>query len=206
MEDKFKSCYFISRFGYCVLNFFSLALRQTVKTEFRVLSHTSSFSNCLDVEFMTKLMPITSKDRSMNELVIRVRPSHSATSAVDYGDLCAMLCLVRSNSLWPPWTVIHQDPLSMGIFQARILEWLPCPPPGDLPNSGIKPRSPTRQADFLLSELPGKPNNTEVGSLSLLHEIFLTQESNWRLLHCRQILYRLSYPGSPMEIHTALLQ
>ena len=70
MEDKFKSCYFISRFGYCVLTFFSLALRQTVKTEFRVLSQTaSSFSNCLDLEFMTKLMPITSKDRSMNELV-----------------------------------------------------------------------------------------------------------------------------------------
>ena len=41
-----------------------------MKTEFRVLSQTaSSFSNCLDLEFMTKLMPITSKDRSMNELV-----------------------------------------------------------------------------------------------------------------------------------------
>ena len=92
----------------------------------------------------------------------------------------------------------------MGIFQARILEWLPCPPPGDLPNSGIKPRSPTQQADSLLSELPGKPNTTEVGSLSLLHEIFLTEESNWRLLHCRQILCQLSYQGSPMEIHTAL--
>ena len=34
---------------------------------------------------------------------------------------------------------------------------LPCPPPGDLPDTGIKPRSPTLQADSLLSESPGKP-------------------------------------------------
>ena len=35
--------------------------------------------------------------------------------------------------------------------------------------------------------------NTGVGSLSLLQGIFLTQELNWGLLHCRQILYQLSY-------------
>ena len=40
----------------------------------------------------------------------------------------------------------------------------------------------------------GKPKNTGVSSLSLLQGIFLTQESNWGLLHCRQILYQLSYP------------
>ena len=39
--------------------------------------------------------------------------------------------------------------------------------------------------------------NTRVGSLSLLQGIFLTQESNRGLLHCRQILYQLSYQGSP---------
>ena len=36
-----------------------------------------------------------------------------------------------------------------------------------------------------------------VGSLSLLQRIFPTQKSNWGLLHCRQILYQLSYEGSP---------
>ena len=39
--------------------------------------------------------------------------------------------------------------------------------------------------------------NTGVGSLFLLQQIFLTQELNWDLLHCRQILYQLSYEGSP---------
>ena len=38
-----------------------------------------------------------------------------------------------------------------------------------------------------------KPKNTVVDSLSLLQGIFLTQELNWSLLHCRRILYQLSF-------------
>ena len=66
----------------------------------------------------------------------------------------------------------------LGILQARILEF------------------PTLQADSLPAEPPGKPKNTGVGSLSLLKRIFLTQESNRGLLHCRQVLYQLSYQGN----------
>ena len=51
---------------------------------------------------------------------------------------------------------------------------LPCPPPGDLLNPRIKPQSPTLQVDSLLSESPGKPRNTGVGSLSLFQGIFPT--------------------------------
>ena len=46
----------------------------------------------------------------------------------------------------------------------------------------------------------GKPNNTGVGTSSFLQQIFPTQESNWDLLHCRQILYQLSYQGSPKDL------
>ena len=46
---------------------------------------------------------------------------------------------------------------------------------------------------------PGQ--KTRVGSLSLLQGIFLTQESNQSFLHCRQILYQLSYQGSPAHLH-----
>ena len=35
-----------------------------------------------------------------------------------------------------------------------------------------------------------------MGHLSLCQGIFLTQESNWGLLHCRQILHQLSHQGS----------
>ena len=67
----------------------------------------------------------------------------------------------------------------------------------DLPDPGIKPISPTLQGDSLPAKPLGKPKNTGVGSLSLLQQIFLTQELNQDVLHCRQILYQLSYQGSP---------
>ena len=57
------------------------------------------------------------------------------------------------------------------------------PSPGDLPNPGIKPRSSALQVDSLPAEPQGKPKNTGVGSLSLLQQIFLTQELNQGLLH-----------------------
>ena len=67
----------------------------------------------------------------------------------------------------------------------------PFPSPEDLLNPGIKPRSPIFQADSLPAEPQGKPKNPGVASLSLLQQIFPTQELNWNLLHCR-ILYQLS--------------
>ena len=44
-----------------------------------------------------------------------------------------------------------------GILQARILEWVAFHSPGDLPNPGIKSRSPALQADSLPAEPQGKP-------------------------------------------------
>ena len=63
----------------------------------------------------------------------------------------------------------------------------PFPSLEDLSNPGIKPRSPTLQADSLPAEPQGKHKNTGLGSLSIL------QELNQGLLHCRQILYQLSH-------------
>ena len=59
------------------------------------------------------------------------------------GQCCAVLShSVMSNSLRPR-TVAHQVPLSMGFSRQEYWSGLPCPPLGDLPNPGIKPRSPT---------------------------------------------------------------
>ena len=97
-----------------------------------------------------------------------------------------------SNSLQPMEYIVH------GILQARILEWVAFPFSREIFSSpGIKPRSPTLQVDSLPAEPQEKPKNTGVGSLSLLQRIFLTQELNQGLLHCRQILYQLSYEGTP---------
>ena len=92
-----------------------------------------------------------------------------------------------------PWTIACQAPLSTGSSRQEYWSGLPCLPPEDLPNPGIEPRSPALQVDLLPTEPPGMPKNTRVGSLSLLQGIFPTQESNWSLLHCRRILYQLSY-------------
>ena len=53
----------------------------------------------------------------------------------------------------PPGSSVH------GVFQARILEWWPVPPPGDLPDPGIEPASPVSHAlagGFFTSGAPGK--------------------------------------------------
>ena len=61
------------------------------------------------------------------------------------------VCLVTQSSLTfcdprdcsLPGSSVH------GILQAKILKWVPCPPPGDLPNLGIEPGPPALQMDSL---------------------------------------------------------
>ena len=60
--------------------------------------------------------------------------------------------------LAPLQTVAYQGPPSMGFSRQEYWSGLPFPSPGDLPDPGIKPSSPTLQADSLLSEPPGNPS------------------------------------------------
>ena len=46
------------------------------------------------------------------------------------------------------WIVARQAPLSMGLFKKEYLSVLPCPPPGDLPDSGLEPMSPASAGEF----------------------------------------------------------
>ena len=84
-----------------------------------------------------------------------------------------------------------------GTLQARIPEWIAIPFSRGSSQPRDQTRSPSLQGDSLPAEPPGKPKNTGVGSLSLLQQIFPTQESNQCLFHCRWILYQQSYQGSP---------
>ena len=79
----------------------------------------------------------------------------------------------------------------MGLSRQEYWSGLPCSSRG---SSQLRDQT---QVDSLTYEPSGKPKNTGVGSLALLQGIFLTQESNQGLLHYRQILYQLSYQGSP---------
>ena len=64
---------------------------------------------------------------------------------------CLTLCNLMDYS--PPGFSVY------GILQARILEGLPCPPPGDLHNPGIELGSPALQVDSLPTKPSGKPKN-----------------------------------------------
>ena len=88
---------------------------------------------------------------------------------------------------------------SMEFSRPEYWSGYPIPFPRDLPDPGIDLGSLTLQADSLPAELPEKPKNTAVRILNLLQRIFPTQELNYSLLHCRRILYQLSYQGSPVH-------
>ena len=87
--------------------------------------------------------------------------SHVCAQSVSHVQLFVTPWIVACRLLGP-WAFTRQEYWS----------GLPCPPPGDLPDSGIEPRSPA------LQEPPGKPKKTGVSSLFLLQGNFLTQELN----------------------------
>ena len=56
--------------------------------------------------------------------------------------MCICVCMLSHFSHVQLFvTLACQGPLSMGFFRQEYLIWLPCPPPGDLPDPGIKPMS-----------------------------------------------------------------
>ena len=110
--------------------------------------------------------------------------------------MCCASLLSHVQLFATPSTVAGQAPLSTGILQARILGWVAMPSSRE----SSQPRDRTQISCiagwFFTIWTTEKSKNIEVGSLSLLQGNFPTQESNWSLLHCRRILYQLSYPGN----------
>ena len=148
------------------------------------------------------IIRITFKIHIFSEYILgdRFRTNTLNQNYIESGPVvvCAVLNhSVMSDSLQPHRLWLAKFLYPWRFFRQEYWSGLPCLLPGDLPNPGIKPRSPALQRDSLSSEPPGKPKNTGVGSLCLLQGIFLNQESNGGLRHCRLILYQLSYQGSP---------
>ena len=96
---------------------------------------------------------------------------------------------------WCPTLCNPTDCTVHGILQARTPEWVSFP----FSRGSSQPRDWAQISALQVVSLPakpqGKPKNPGVGSLFLLQWIFLAQESNRGLLHCRWILYQLSYQG-----------
>ena len=103
---------------------------------------------------------------------------------------CLTLCSTMDCSL--PGSSVH------GLLQAKILEWLAIP----FSRASFWPRDQTRVSCiagrfFCHLSHQGSPKSTDMGIHSFFQGIFLTQGLNPDPLHCRQILYCLSHPGSP---------
>ena len=93
---------------------------------------------------------------------------------------------LQPNGLYSPWNSLGQN---TGVGSFSLLQWI-------FLTQGSNPCLPL-QADSLPAEPQGKPRNIGMG-ISLLQWIFPTEELNPGLLHCRQILYQLSYERSPL--------
>ena len=106
-----------------------------------------------------------------------------------------MKSLSRVRLFATPWTVACQAPLSMGFSRQEYWSGLPFPSPGDLPNPGIEPGSPTLQAEALSSEPPGKPYHY-LWSLLKLMSIESGMPSNHLIFCCPFASCPQSFPAS----------
>ena len=82
------------------------------------------------------------------------------------------------------WTTAHQAPLSMDFSRQEYWSGSLCPPPGDLPDLGIKSRSPALQADSLPLSHQGRPLDTESkssSSMDLENLLYFLKLTRWTI-------------------------
>ena len=118
--------------------------------------------------------------------------------------LVPFVCMLSRFSRVPPfvtlWTAACQAPLSMGILQARILEWVAMPFSGGSSQPGMEPSSPVLQADSLPTELLGKPISCPQMIITLrLRNLALTQSKTELIGSWVSIFGRVS-PFSPQSL------
>ena len=96
------------------------------------------------------------------------------------------------------WTVVCQDSLSMGFSRQKYWSKVPSPPPGDLPNPGIKPTSPCIGRQIIYHWAPGKP------LINLYHIFLKTILNEWIFgLYYEQCR---GFPGSSAGKESASMQ
>ena len=126
-----------------------------------LLSHEGSLYMSKNIHVDT---PLRHVERKLE--LVRSRRTHSyllphwasEIKKVEHGHLGGLVAK-SCPALATPWIVAHQGPLSMGFSRQGYWSGLPVPSPGDLPDPGIKPRSPALRADSLQTELRVKPQS-----------------------------------------------
>ena len=94
--------------------------------------------------------------------------------------LVANMCPTLASS----WTTARQAPLSMVFFRQEYWSGLPCPPPGDLPHPGMKPKSPTRLLHWQVGSLPLSHLGSPILYLTRLKKISPNTDTITQLYYC----------------------
>ena len=135
---------------------FSLILYLTIILNLAYYSFTQLSGNRIQIDFE----PLISLINKSIHLSINTAVSHTLLLQF-YNHMWQSESEVKSLSpvrlSATPWTVAYQAPPSMGFSRQECWSGLPFHSPGDLPNPGIEPRSPSLQAEALPPEPPGKP-------------------------------------------------
>ena len=135
-------------------------------------------------------------------VVLSVRPLNihfKQLSSMQYPMLSRFSCVQLFATLW---NVACQAPLIPGILQARILEWVLCPLPGDVPDPGIKPTfsmSPALSDGFFTTSSTWEACSTQYHTINYNHHA---------VLHILELLITESlYPSiyiSPSSFHACI--
>ena len=147
----------------------------------------------LEKEMATHSSILSGKSRGQRDLV-GYRPQSQKRAGHDFR-LNSKQCCVR---LLSKWTKRLKGILNVNSWFATIAE-APWQHPYQVLFKLCLKWSGVKVAQSLQPHGLSPGQNTGVGSLSLLQGIFLTQESNLGLLHCRWVLYQVSYQGSMLK-------
>ena len=129
-----------------------------------VLSNSSHFPPTYEADWAFEF-GVSCKEPAAEPREAPLRQVQESRSCGQLWSVVASLCLLiakekllsRVQLFATPWAVAYQAPQSMEFSRQEYWSRLPFPSPGDLPNPGTEPGSPTLQADTLLSDPPGKP-------------------------------------------------
>ena len=113
----------------------------------------------LNQELIPCLLPLLQSQAALQELMQeKIKVSYMKTLHAGYSvEYPIIYIYIYIHLFVTPRTIAHQAPLSLGFFRQEYWSGLPFPSPGDLPEPGIKPRSPPLQANSLPLSHQGSP-------------------------------------------------
>ena len=116
--------------------------------------------------------------------------------------VCVLNCFSRVGLYQDPMDCSHQVPLFMGFPRQEYLSRLPCPPPGNLPDSGIEPTSlasPSLAGGFFTTSTTGEAHGFWDGHKDLNSKSTLPHHLHSCFIHYTYRIHLLKEPSDECE-------